>query len=533
MEEAIIQWDWSEKGEIKVAANLCEKWEQNATAREYTFYLRKGLKWSDGEEFNTDDVKFWYEVIFLYADIWPSPDNNYLDANGKLLTIQIIDKYTFKVTYGTTKALLPISIPKFTMGLPGGPSFAAPEHYMKKFHPKYIKPEEMDKIVKDQKASSWDQLWNDAKGDLQGTMAFWFKNADRPTLSAWKTKISPMTNQTSILFDRNPFYFKVDAAGNQLPYLDEIAHQLYDNAEVFNLWLISGKIDCQWRGGDAGNFTLYKENEKKGDYRVVRWRSATTSGFMPNINCPDEVLAKLFDTPKFRQALSISINRKEINDLIYNGLYAPRQASPVKGSPQYDADFEKKWAEYDVATANKLLDELGLAKQADGSRKRPDGKTLEVLIKTADAVGSLRLDECMQVAKYWTAVGVKATVKQMERSLYEEQTRNGDVEIGRWDVDRSAVVMADPGRYIGTMTDGPYSPLYANFYSKSPYKKLEPPADHPIKMWDLWDKCQVEPDEAKRNALFKQLIDIQKAAPYQIGTVGEVSSIVCHQEQLP
>ena len=77
LEEAIIQWDWTDKGEIKVAANLCDKWEQNATASEYTFYLRKGLKWSDGEEFNTDDVKFWYEDILSYPDIWPSPDNNY------------------------------------------------------------------------------------------------------------------------------------------------------------------------------------------------------------------------------------------------------------------------------------------------------------------------------------------------------------------------------------------------------------------------------------------------------------------------
>ena len=210
------------------------------------------------------------------------------DADGKLLTIQVIDKYTFKVIYGKTKALLPIFIPKFTMGMPGGPTFAAPEHYLKKIHPKYVKAEDLDKLAKERKAVSWEQLWNDAKGDLQGNMAFWFKNADRPTLSAWKTKISPLTDQNHIVFERNPYYFKVDPEGNQLPYIDEITHDLYENAEVFNLWLISGKIDCQWRGVDAGNFTLYKENEKKGDYRIVRWRSATTSGFMPNINCPDE-----------------------------------------------------------------------------------------------------------------------------------------------------------------------------------------------------------------------------------------------------
>jgi peptide/nickel transport system substrate-binding protein len=281
----------------------------------------------------------------------------------------------------------------------------------------------------------------------------------------------------------------------------------------------------QYRFTDPGSYTLYMENAKKGDYRVIKWRNASTNCVHPNINGPDEVLSKLMDTPKFRQALSIAINRKEMNELIFNGLYNPRQASPVKGSPNYDAEFEKKWAEYDVATANKLLDELGLKMGADGkTRTRPDGKPLQITIETMSTTGSATNDEAQRVAGYWTAVGVKTTVKQVERSLYEQHCHNGELDCGHtdWGMNRNSIVMADPGRYTGATDDGPWAPLYAHWYTKSTYKQVEPPADHPIrKVWDAWDKTQLEPDETKRNALFKSMIDIHKEQPWNIGTCGE------------
>src|SRR5204862_1128786 len=119
-----------------------------------------------------------------------------------------------------------------------------------------------------------------------------------------------------VVMVRNPYYWQVDEAGNQLPYIDSIEHAFYDNNEVFKLWIASGKIDMQMRGLDAGTYTFYKENETKAGYRTLNWRSASTNCLYPNINCPDKVLAKLFDTPEFRQALNLAINRKEINEVV-------------------------------------------------------------------------------------------------------------------------------------------------------------------------------------------------------------------------
>lgn len=527
MEEHAMQWQW-ESGAPKSVVNTVEKWEQNTNASEFTFYMRKGMKWSDGQDFDTADVKFWYEDCYLNTDLTPDHGQTYDNADKTAFELSIIDQYTFKVKYKAPKPLLAIFLAKTGAGRqPGGPDFALPEHYMKQWHIKYGDPAKIDAKLKELKLTKWTELWNTGgnSGDFLGPMALWFLNPDRPVVNAWILKVAPPADP--IVEERNPYFFKVDSAGNQLPYIDGIQHTLFSDQQVFNLWLVGGKIDCQFRYTDPGSFTLYKENEVKGGYRVQKNLTASVQAFYPNINSPDPVLAKLFDTSDFRQALSIAINRKEINELIFNGLMTPMQASPVHGSPNFDAEFSAKWTEYDPKKANALLDGLGLKMGADGkTRTRPDGKPLQITVETQDTTGSQLLDECNQVKKYWDAIGVATQIKQIERTLYEQHMHEGVMDVGRWGCDRNSVVMADPTRYLGTVDDGPWAPLYGHWYGKSPYKQVEPPADHPIRqVWSNWDKCQVEPDETKRNALFKAMLDVHKANIWQIGTVGEAPAL--------
>ena len=117
---------------------------------------------------------------------------------------------------------------------------------------------------------------------------------------------------------------------------------------------------------------------------------------------------------------------------------------------------------------------------------------------------------------------MRTTAKAVERGLYEEHVHLGEVEIGQWSWDRASVVKADPGRWTGTIDDGPWAPLFGHWYNQSPYKREEPPKDHWIrKIWAAWEKTQVEPDEAKRNATFQELIALHREAPVAIGVVGE------------
>ncbi len=139
-------------------------------------------------------------------------------------------------------------------------------------------------------------------------------------------------------------------------------------------------------------------------------------------------------------------------------------------------------------------------------------------------------DEVQVVMSYWEAIGIKVNQQVLERSLLEERNRAGDIEVGVWPVDRSSVVMGDPRRYLGTIDDGPWAPNYAIWLADVLYgdgtsdrgAAVEPPADHPTRrIAELWDMVQKEPDEATRNAMFKELMDIHKEHPYMIGTLGE------------
>ena len=197
---------------------------------------------------------------------------------------------------------------------------------------------------------------------------------------------------------------------------------MYDDQSVFDLWVAQGLIDAQIRGTTTANFTFYKENEDAGDYQVLVWRNASTNAFYPNISSKDPGLRALFDDARFREAMSIAINRDEINDLIYNDLYTPRQASPVTGSPNFDPDFAAMWAEYDPDHANQLLDEIGLTQRGDdGFRLRPDGSPLVITILFQTSFAGSE-DEVTLVEKYWEAIGLNINQELVERSLYTESS---------------------------------------------------------------------------------------------------------------
>ncbi|HVG95670.1 MAG TPA: ABC transporter substrate-binding protein [Chloroflexota bacterium] len=522
-EEQLIEWDAPNPTTLGLVPNFIEKWDQNATATEFTFYLRAGTKWSDGSPVTTDDVRFWWEDYQMTPEITPAPSflvRQRVNGEYVIAKLDIIDQNTFKVTYAAPYPLLPIQIAKSGGGLPAFPGFIAPSAYLKQFHPKYADVNQLNQLAASKNLPGWAALWGTA-GDQQGPINWWFVNPDLPVLNPWKTTV-PAPGDPHVM-ERNPYYWQVDTAGNQLPYVDRVEHALYQDAQVLNLWIAQGKIDEQGRGLSAGSYTFYKENEARGKYRTLRWRAASTGSYFPNQNVDDPGLRALFAAPEFRQALNVSINRDEINNLVWNGLGKPRQASPVNGSPEYDAEFERKWVEYNPDQANALLDGLGLARGADGMRRRPDGQPVEWVVEHTSVTGSPDLDQHEFVRRYWEAVGLKVTFAFAERTLYQNHVNDGNIQMGYWGYDRLSVIKADPGRWTATITDGPWAPRWGNWYAASPNQKEEPPADHPIRqVWALWDQAQVQADDATRNATFQQLLNIHKAAPYVVGVVGEL-----------
>ena len=179
------------------------------------------------------------------------------------------------------------------------------------------------------------------------------------------------------------------------------------------------------------------------------------------------------------------------------------------------------WAEYDPNRANEILDKMGLKKRdKDGFRLRPDGKTLAVTVEFASD-GTTTSDTLVLVKKYWEQIGIKVAVKSNERSLYTTRCNSGDIEIGVWSFDRNVAVLSDPGRLLGTATDGPWAPLYALWYTSGGKSGEEPKGDI-RKIYELWDKVKVTTDEKQRDKYFKEIINLHKRNIWIIGLVGEL-----------
>ena len=500
------------KDGTQVLPNVAESWKVSKDAKTYTFKLREGMKWSDGTPLTTDDVMFWYEDVLMNKELTPTVPK-WLTSGGKPCEIEKVDTYTFRVKFAQPSPLFLINICK-----QGGNAFFLPKHYMKQFHPKYTSKEEIEKKAKEAGFQFWYQLF-DARGMNSNA---WLQNPQLPVLYPWRAASSPTA--TTMTLERNPYYWKVDPAGNQLPYIDKIAQALLENREMIVMKAISGEIDMQMRHMSLSDYTLLMENRTKGGYRVLQWKQASGADVMLclNQNVKDPVLRKIFEDRRFRQALSIAINRDEIWKLIYLGLGKPRQCSLISGVAFYDPEWEKVWAEYNPKGANEILDRIGLNKKdKEGFRLRPDGKTLTLTITFPSGVFSAWSDVLEMVEKYWEAVGVKVALQPVERSLYNTRCDAGDVEIGVWYFDRNAAILSDPGRLLGTVTDGPWAPLYGQWYSTGGTGGEEPKGDI-RKIYDLWDKVTVTADEKQRDRYFKEIVNLHKRNIWMIGTVGEL-----------
>ncbi|MCC9076587.1 ABC transporter substrate-binding protein [Litorilinea aerophila] len=432
------------------------------------------------------------------------------------MELEVIDDYTFKCKFAHPKPLFIYSLGRLTNAL------YAPGHYMKQFHMELTDDKDaLAAAATNAGFETWVQYYQDRN--------WWYLNPDKPSVGPWLAK-----NQLStelFIMERNPYFFAVDADGNQLPYVDKVTHRLFETPDVFNLWIINGEIDFQARHVQLGNFTLYKENEENGDYRVLIGVSSGHVAMQPNHTTKNPRLREFFNKREVRIALSLAVDREALNELVFDGLMKPRQYSPLPMSPQYYEKLSNAYIEYDPERANQLLDEAGYAERdSEGFRLWNDGsgEQISFIIEGTAEPGSPDEDAVQQVIRYYADVGIKASYKSVERSLYEEHWAANEIEAAWWGGDRTVVPLVAPGIFLGTITDRPWAVAWGLWRNDPTNPNAEePPEGHWIwDIWSLWDQIAVEPDEEKRNELFRQILDIWAEELPMIGYLGEAPALV-------
>lgn len=517
MHDHFIYWD---PQVTKVVPNIAKGWDIQDGGKTFVFHLRKGMKWSDGQPFGADDIMFWYEDEFLNDDLNPTKAQ-WMSIGGKQGTVKKIDDSTVQFSFAEPYYLFLELIA--SLGVAGhltngknAMGLWAPAHYMKQFHPKYAGKDKVDQMAKAAKYDNWVDFFK-FKNNCE-------LNVDCPTTAMWKTT-KPM-NTPQWFLERNPYYFAVDTAGNQLPYMDSVQLDLAENLETVNLRAIAGQYDLQVRHIDIQKIPVLKQNEAKGNYQVHlwRWQHGTDAGLFVNQNYTggDEEIRNWLRNKDFRVALSLGIDRDQLNQTYWVGIGDPGSSAPGPLSPFYlGPESRKLYSTLDPKTANQMLDKLGLDKKdSNGIRQRKDGKG-PLLLKIT-SVGDSFVDWpgiSQMVAQQWQKnIGIKATVDQVERSLMVTQLAAGQTQFRVWSNDGSDNPFTYPNHCLPYGTDSGWGPLYGLWY-QSKGKQGEEPKGDPLKMLQLYDQAKGVPAD-QLESIGQEILKLYINNVFVIGTVG-------------
>jgi len=395
----------------------------------------------------------------------------------------------------------------------------APKHFLKKWHINYNP--EANELAKEEKYDYWWQCFGFHNPDnIQARPDTGF-----PVLDPWV--LEKIASDGSRYFVRNPYYYKIDTAGNQLPYIDEQARILIQNIEIIQLKAIAGELSYAGVDLSLKNYPLYKKNEKKGDYHVILAEEPCGANlvYALNLTHKDPVLRKLFNDIRFRQAASLAINRDEINETLYFGKAVPRQATTDPGCSFYEDWMGDYYAEYDPVKANKLLDEMGLKwDKKHQYRLRLDGKPLAITIDYVQMQGP-RGEGCELVKEYWEKIGLKVAVKECQRSFFEQRGKANEHDVANWKLDISTefnMRTSDCMRFRPPAA--PANPWYAvewwNWYNTNGKTGEEPP-ELIKKLYKLTEEWLTTlPGTEKYLKLGKEILSINVKNLFLIGTVG-------------
>jgi peptide/nickel transport system substrate-binding protein len=502
----------------KVVPNIARGYEMSADNKVITLQLRRGMKWSDGEPFTADDILFWYEDIYNNEPIHPG-DSQDLLINGKKVVIEKVDQYTVRYVSPEANTLLLwiIAAPANDLGNSFrqelGRGGYAPKHYLQKFHAKYAGEAAANKLATDAKQNGW-------VANIKSLMN-WKGNPDLPVVYPWVVKV-PLTSPTSWVLERNPYYVGVDTEGNQLPYIGTVQHTVVETTEVVALRATSGELDYQEALFGVPKLPVLIDSQQRGGYQVSLDPEEAGIGIALNLAYEeDPEIGELIRNVDFRRALSMGIDRPQINEALFLGTGTLGASVPSEGNRFFPGkEWLSKWHTLDVAQSNQLLDKIGYTqKDGDGYRLRKDGKgRVRLPFLSVDRLADFAsMSEMLK--QQWQKIGIELSVEPISNTLAQQRIQaNSAVMTG------NTVGTEDPFLFTGTLTPGGggFSAImgvpYAAWYNSGGKTGKEPPAVIKQAM-DLLTKGRTGVSEQERVDIGKQLFQIAIDNVFNIGIV--------------
>jgi len=521
----MVMWGYARligyQRDLSLAPDLAEAID-NQDNKVFTIHLRPGHRWSDGQPFTADDFRYFWEDIANNKDLSPTGLPSALVIRGHKPTVEILDATTVRYSWDVPN---PVFLSELAATSPL--VIYAPAHYLKQFHARYADKETLQKLVKSVGVRSWAALHNRMDAPYRND------NPNLPSLQPWVLRTKPPAEQ--FVFTRNPYYHRIDPQGHQLPYIDRFLLESVE-PKIVPVKTGAGESDLQARYLNFDNYTFLKQAAARNNYQVRLWVTARGANvaLFPNLTVADPVWRQVIRDVRFRRALSIAINRHEINMVVFYGLATEGNNTTLKQSPLYEPKFQHEWAQYDPELADKLLDEMGLTERDSADyRLLPDGRPLTIIIESpgdnADQTDVLQL-----VRDCWRRVGVKLLIKTTQREVFRNRVFSGQSVMSVFFGAENGLPtpMSSPAEWAPTDQQQLQWSQWGNYVETG--GKAGEPIDMPVakELLDLYNQWTQSTSRDERTAIWKKMLAINADQVFTIGLASAVPQPVVVRDTL-
>ena len=492
--------------------------------RKFTFHLRKGHKWSDGTPFTSEDFAYWWNSVANHPELSPNGPPDIMRQGDDVASMTFPDAHTVVIEFARPNQHF---LPRLAGARP--PFIYRPSAYMKEFHVDFADPAALEELIESKRVRGWAPLHNNLDNMYK------FDNPFLPTLQPWMPTTASKRSARQI-FEKNPYYHRIDTRGVQLPYIDVVEMNVVGPGLVAAK-SNAGQTDLQARGLDFRDVSILKKGEADGaDYRTFLWGNGAASqiAIYPNLNFNDPVWRKVMRDVRFRRALSLAIDRRMINRALYFGLAKEGGMTALAKSPLFAPENLTKWAIYDPESANALLDEMGLTdRDRSGIRLLPDGRPMEFVVETAGERQEVE-NALAIITDTWRDVGVKLIMRPLDRDILRNRVFTGVTMSAVWfGWDNGLPSPNTPPEYLAPTDQVFFAWPKWGQHHQTHGEAGEPvnyrPAQRLLQLSNAWSQTT---DSAERTRIWKEMLAIHADQQFGIGILAEAPQPVVVSNRL-